>query len=255
MAKANTKEAAEATLRELPSVIGAFVREDINGNPREVHMLIAPGPNPRHLARDVRDLLEERLGVPIDQRVISIAQLAVPPAAVDLEATGSDLHPAAAAEPLEPAAEPRLRFDLLETQTRESTVLVRVRLRVNESTFTGEAVEVDVGPARLRAAASAALHAAALACDQRIRFQLDGLTPVRAFGRDYVLVTVLAAAAHLGRKPLHLVGAQPLSDEADQAAALAALMAINRVIGKALRTEGSERTPTRALAGKDESGR
>src|SRR5690606_33429724 len=80
MTRIHTKEAAEAILRELPSVVGAFVREDVNGHPREVHLLISPGPDPASLARDVRALLEERLGVTVDQRVISIAQLADPPA-------------------------------------------------------------------------------------------------------------------------------------------------------------------------------
>ncbi|MFS8638559.1 MAG: hypothetical protein FWJ74_10755 [Gemmatimonadota bacterium] len=75
MKKVHTKEAAEAILRELPSVRGAFVREDVYGHPREIHVLVGPGPEPRLLARDIRDLLEERLGVPVDQRVISIAQL------------------------------------------------------------------------------------------------------------------------------------------------------------------------------------
>jgi hypothetical protein len=234
MAKITTKEAAEALLRELPSVVGAFVREDIYGNPREVHLLIAPGPTPRHLARDVRDLLEERLGVPIDQRVISIAQLAVPPEDLDLEAAGSVAGAAAAAPSSQPISEPRLRFDLLETQTRSNSVLVRVRLRVNERAVTGEAEELDVGLGRQRASARATLQAAVLACDQRMRFQLDGVTSVRAFGREYILVMVLAAAPHLGRTPMQLVGAQPLADQPDHAAALAALMAINRVIGKTL---------------------
>ncbi len=234
MARTNTKEAAEALLHELPSVVGAFVREDINGHPREVHLLIAPGPNPRHLARDVRDLLEERLGVPIDQRVISIAQLAISPEDLDLDAPErrkpASTTPAAPA----PVSEPRLRFEALETQTRESTVVVRVRLRLDDHTVTGEGVEVDVGAARLRACAAAALQAASLATEQRVRLQLDSVTPVRAFGREYVLVTVLASAAHLGRKPVTLAGAQPIEDEPDHAAALAALMAVNRVLGKSL---------------------
>src|SRR5690606_20219769 len=71
-----TKALAEAALRQLPSVIGASVREDIHGHPREIHLLVAPGPNPRDLARTGRKLLQERLGIEIDQRVISIAQLA-----------------------------------------------------------------------------------------------------------------------------------------------------------------------------------
>ena len=54
MDKTHTKDAAEAILLELPSVLGAFVREDINGHPREVHVLVGPGPEPRHLARSRR---------------------------------------------------------------------------------------------------------------------------------------------------------------------------------------------------------
>lgn len=234
MPKTHTKEAAEALLRELPSVVGAYVREDIHGHPREVHLLIGPGPNARHLARDVRDLLEERLAVPIDQRVISIAQLTVPPD--DLGAELHELSGVTAVEPpVEPAPEARLRFEALETQTREGTVLVRVRLLHGERTVTGEAVQVDVGLARLRAAATAALNASAQACGQRMRFQLDSVTPVRAFGREYILAVVLASSPMIGRKPVQLSGAQPLSDEPDHAAALAALMAINRVVSLALK--------------------
>jgi hypothetical protein len=234
MARTHTKEAAEALLRELPSVVGAFVREDINGHPREVHLLIAPGPNPRHLARDVRDMLEERLGVPVDQRVVSIAQLAIAPEDLDLDAAPKE-RPPVPSQPVEVLEmEPRVRFDALETQTRGNTVVVRVHLRVQDRLVVGEAAEVDVARARLRAAAAAALNAAGAACDQRLRFQLDSLTTVRAFGREYALVNVLASAPSLGRKPVALAGAQPLEDEPDHAAALAALMAINRVLGRVM---------------------
>src|SRR5688500_17211699 len=106
MANESTKDTAEALLRELPSVIGACVREDAFGHPREVHLLVRAGPNPRHLAYDVRDLLEERLGLPIDQRVISIAQLAPGkepgPLVSGGAATGQPAPEAAAAE--EPGA-------------------------------------------------------------------------------------------------------------------------------------------------------
>lgn len=232
MAKTHTKEAAEALLRELPSVVGAFVREDINGHPREVHILIGPGPNPRHLARDIRDLLQEKLSVNVDQRVISIAQLTI--SADDLAADLGEIG-VYGGGPSQPAGEPRLRFEALETQTREGMIIVRVRLQIGDRLVTGEGCEVDVALARLRAAAGAALSAAAQACDQTMRFQLDSAAPVRAFGRDYVVVTVLASSTLLGRKPLPLVAAQPADDDADHAAALAALMAVNRVIGVALR--------------------
>lgn len=234
MSRPHTKEEAEALLRELPSVVGAFVQEDLNGHPREVHLLIGPGPNPRHLARDVRDLLEERLGLPIDQRIISIAQLAISPEQLARESDGNGPLPSALAVGSAAAAEPRLRFQALESQTREGTVVVRVRLELGSRTISGEGVEVDAGMARLRASAGAALHAAGIACDQRMRFQLDGASPVRAFGRSYVLVTILASSPLIGRKPVILAGAQPLDDEPDHAAALATLTAINRVVAKAL---------------------
>src|SRR5687768_25117 len=234
MPKTHTKEEAEAMLRELPSVVGAFVQEDLNGHPREVHLLIGPGPNPRHLARDVRDLLEERLGLPIDQRIISIAQLAISAEQLARESDGNGPLPSAPAAGSGAVAEPRLRFQALESQTREGTVIVRVRLELGSRTISGEGAEVDAGMARLRASAGAALHAAGIACDQRMRFQLDGASPVRAFGRSYVLVTVLASSPLIGRKPVILAGAQPLDDEPDHAAALATLTAINRVVAKVL---------------------
>jgi hypothetical protein len=234
MSRPSTKEAAEALLRELPSVVGAFVREDLNGHPREVHLLVAPGPNPRHLARDVRDLLEERLGVPVDQRIISIAQLAVAPDQLALDEAGPASIPSLVPFSVTPPPETRLRFQALETQTREGTLVVRVRLELGQRVITGEGVEIDAGMARLRAAAGAALHAAGIACEQRMRFQLDSAAPVRALGRTYVLVTVLASSPLLGRKPVMLAGAQPMDEEPDHAAALAALTAINRLVGKAL---------------------
>src|SRR5512135_664834 len=131
MEKIRTKEAAEATLRELPSVIGALVREDIYGHPREVHLLVQPGPNVRHLAHDVRDLLEERLQVPIDQRIISIAQVTRDPAESPVEdvpeiATAAPGEAVAAS--LSPAGTARLVFGGIESMSRDARVVVRVRL-------------------------------------------------------------------------------------------------------------------------------
>ena len=100
---------------------------------------------------------------------------------------------------------------------------------------TGEGIEVDVGMARLRAAASATLNAATFASDQKMRFQLDTAHAIKAFGRDYVMVAVLASSPLIGRKPVQLFGAQPLENDPDHAACLAALMAINRVAGLALK--------------------
>jgi hypothetical protein len=240
MDKIRTKEAAEATLRELPSVIGAFVREDIYGHPREVHLLIQPGPNVRHLARDVRDLLEERLKVPIDQRIISIAQVVRNPGDSPLEEV-AELTADPEAAPSLPQANsavrpPRVVFAGMEAITRDARVVVRIRVKLGDREFVGEGSELDVGMGRVRAAASAALHAASAATAESLQLELDGASVIRAFERDYVLVAALATAPELGRRPLALTGAHTGESDDAATAALAALKAVNRVVGYRLRS-------------------
>jgi hypothetical protein len=241
-----TKEAAESLLRELPSVLGAHVREDIYGHPREVHLLVAPGPNVRHLARDIRDLLEERLRVPVDQRIISIAQLERPldEAPVDeavVIPTQAEEHPS------ETGSEPRMLFGGLETSIRDARVYVRVHLSWRGEEYSGEAAELDAGNGRVRAAASAALRAATAAATgprsgvrpDPLRLELEFAAVVKALDRDYVLVSAFGASPLFGRRPLSLVGAQPLEGDEATAAALAALKAVNRVMGLRLRAQAS----------------
>jgi hypothetical protein len=257
MTREGTKEAAEAVLRELPSVIGASVREDIYGHPREVHLLVKSGPNLRHLAYDVRELLEERLGVPVDQRVISIAQLAdgrrpgpiladaagfsAAAAAAPASEASPEAAPSGAAQPAIAAVhalEPRVRFHGISTEAMESRVRIRVLLEFQGEELSGEAYGLDTGPARLRAVAAATLKAVDSTCVGRARFEVEHTSVVRAFERDYVLVNALASSPYLGRRPVNLVGAQPVEMDAESAAALAALKAVNRTLSLILRYPG-----------------
>lgn len=246
MAREGTKEAAEAVLRELPSVIGAFVREDVHGHPREVHLLVRAGPNPRHLAYDVRDLLEERLGIPVDQRVISIAQLAPgrQPGPMLSRKAGLEPAPALPVEPEprpEPEAEPeptppeaRVRFASIAISAMDKRVRIRVALDLAEKEYAAEEWGLDSAPARLRTAAAATLQAVDATCVGRARFEVEHVSLVHAFERDYVLVTAMVSSPFLGRKPIPLVGAQPVEMDAESAAALAALKAVNRTLSLVL---------------------
>lgn len=237
MKRISTKSAAEAALRELPSVRGAYVSEDLEGRPREIHLLIGDGPDPASLARDVRGLLEERLGIPIDQRVISIAQLA---------SNGHDALPSQAAER---ATEPeraekavaaqldsRPIFGGIEATTASGHVTVGVRLEWEGSVSTGTAEAVDTQAGRARAAATATLRSAAEApWNDDLNLELDFASIVQALEGEYVLVSVLAVSHRLGRRPLSLVGAHPVDRDVESASALAALKAINRVLSAALK--------------------
>jgi hypothetical protein len=226
MERVHTKEAAEALLRELPSVRGAFVREDINGHPREIHLLVGPGPNVKLLAQDVRDLLEERLQLAIDHRIISIAQLAE-----DVFESDSGT---ALADAIEFPQEPRLRFVSVYSEVSEKRLRVRVQLEHGSSTHEGEAVEVDLGTGRLRASATATLRAATAASVKDVRLELDGASQVKAFDREYILVSVLGRSGAFGRKLLQLAGAHAIEEDVETAASLATLKAINRVLARIL---------------------
>ncbi|HEX6611970.1 MAG TPA: hypothetical protein VF051_14420 [Hyphomicrobiaceae bacterium] len=217
---------AEAILRDLPSVLGAFVREDVNGHPREVHLLVSPGPNVKLLAQDVREMLEEKLGLPVDQRVISIAQLAE-----DIADFG-DTTIADLTEPVTPEA--RTRFVGVESESQDQRVTVRCRLQHGDRTLEAEAVELDVGVGRARASVAATLRAASQVTGEAVRLEIESVSIVRAFDREYVVVALIAGAVRFGRGLMHLVGAHPIEHDVESASALAALKAINRVLAKTL---------------------
>jgi hypothetical protein len=247
--KEGTKDVAEAVLRELPSVIGAFVREDVHGHPREVHLLVRSGPSPKLLAYDVRELLEERLGVPVDQRIISIAQLAdgrrPGPILAGRAGLAPPQEPAPDAAPFEAAAvemptrDARVRLAGLTTETADHRVRVTVTLEHEGEEHTGAASGLDSAQGRLHAAAGATLQAVNATCVGRARFEVEQAATLKAFDREYVMVAVLASSAWLGRQPLALVGAHPIELDGESAAALAALKAINRTLPLVLRLPSS----------------
>lgn len=237
MTRTSTKAAAEAALRELPSVVGAYVREDIFGHPREVHILVTAGPTPRDLARDVRDLLEERLGVPVDQRVISIAQLAREP--VDALPTRriAELPQTAAVDAAAAqAADLRLRLLALEVEAGNGRVAVAARMQLGRDEHVGWGTEVESELGRLRAGAAAVAQAVTLALGETGRLELEGVSVVEALGRPYGLVATQAAAVRLGRHPLAMFGAHPLLPDAVEAGAYAALKSANRIVSLLLRS-------------------
>lgn len=240
MNRISNKAAAEAVLRELPSVLGAYVSEDLEGHPREIHLLVSHGPDAAGLARDIRGLLEERLGIPIDQRVISIAQLAPEPVVEDVpEGAAEEVAEAAAERPADrtrpqPVAG-RPIFAGLESTTSSGHVLVAVRLEWRGDVSTGESEAVDTPVGRARAAANATLRSAVdAAWNEELSLELDFASIVQALDGEYVLVSVLGISDRLGRRPLPLVGAHPVESDVETAAALGTLKAINRVLAVAL---------------------
>jgi hypothetical protein len=241
MARTSTKEAAEAVLKELPSVVGAFVREDIYGHPREVHILVTAGPNPGHLARDVRDLLEERLGVPVDQRVISIAQLVKAPGEALPQRRVDEIQSPPVVAPQSERTDARLRLLSVHTEAGAGRVSVEVCVALGDAEHTGWSSEIESPAGRVRAGAAAALHAVTLALDGVGRLELEAAAVVEAMGREYGLVSAHAAAPVLGRQPLAVYGAHPMDPDSAEAGVYGALKAVNRIVALLLRSGATPR--------------
>jgi hypothetical protein len=128
-----------------------------------------------------------------------------------------------------------VRFASISIEAMDNRVRARVCLDFDGEERCGESLGLDTEPARLRAAAAATLMAVDSTCVGRSRFEVEHVTVKTAFGREYVLVSVLASSPYLGRRPIPLAGAHPVEMDAESAAALAALKAVNRTLSLVLR--------------------
>ncbi|MBV9109830.1 MAG: hypothetical protein JO306_10525 [Gemmatimonadetes bacterium] len=133
------------------------------------------------------------------------------------------------------APEPRRRVRFVSTgmeQPRMGRVVARVELEWGGRTFAGE-VEGESGHAlELRAAAAATVEALEGVIGGRVKFQLVGIKPFRAFDAD---VVVALLRSDLDGKSL--IGAALAADDPFRAAAVAVLNATNRVLGNYLSNE------------------
>jgi hypothetical protein len=228
MEQPGLKETAESVLRELPSVVGAFVQPDAFGRPREIHLLIEPGPRPKDFAEQVKSVLENRLRIPIDQRIISIAQLADQPAREQVTESG-DAKPGSEAGAVAPWLD-RVRLVAVDNEVSGTQVTVEVRLSCGSEEAVGQATELDAEGGRARAGAAATLDAANQLAGEEGRFILDFATTVGALGKSYVLVSAVVASRHLGRRSVPVAGAHTVEEGPEAAAALATLKAVNRLL-------------------------
>ena len=117
---------------------------------------------------------------------------------------------------------PRATLDGLDVHRSENRVECSVRIRAQSHTTYGACSEPDSPSGRARAAARAALQAAE-ALDPDYRFGLQGVRPLDLFGSEAVVVLVDASA---GRGHAYLPGAALVDRSVEEAAALAALLAL-----------------------------
>jgi hypothetical protein len=224
----------ERLLCSLAGVVSARVVANPMGRIDEIHVLSSPMLNPKQVVRNVESALSAGLGIVIDRRIVSVAQIRRDAIDTVEEPEEPAAGPTAAAPtpveatPATTAVETRfvfVRYDARNQTNLESECHVTIRLDRTHFTGTGSGAATPEGRALAGARAVFAAIAAAGADDG---VGLEGASGVETHGRSYVLS---AARGLAGRNSRPLTGVAPLRRSPEEAAILASLQATNRWIG------------------------
>lgn len=244
---------AERLLASLEGIVSAHVVTDARGRIAEIHVLSASGLHPKQVVRNVESALSAGLGVEIDRRIVSVAQIRTADDTEDDVAGPDGDRPAAATAPSGAAASgdpvrngagavaaapaderpraagesPRLEYVRFASRRDAETCACEVVLRDADREIVGTGSGPDTAAGRAEAAARAVLDAIEQARDE-VRLQLEGAVISASRGRSYVIVS---AHAVLQRATVPLAGAAPLARSPEEAGILAALQATNRWSG------------------------
>jgi hypothetical protein len=205
----------ESTIRRLRSVVSARVKGNERGEIEEIHVVTDDSRHPKQVSRDIESLLLSELGLRIDHRKISIAQLR---------------------EPSLLAGEARLRFVSIDLSIDRADTEVKVSVGVGEDVFSGTARCV-----RQETQLEAIAQATASAVNEYLQCSGEGQgrsLEVRAVIRGLApgVGEVVTVALRLGgpRGEEKLIGSALITDSPWHSAAYATLDALNRRIPRLL---------------------
>ena len=247
---------AERLLASLAGILSAHVVTDQVGRIVEIHILSAAELHPKQVVRNVESALSAGLGIEIDRRIVSVAQIRTPadeatsnghpagrgvdPAALvegeaaEAGAPGTNGRKGPAAKSRAPGSDPRgagesVRLEYVRFKSRRDAeqCACDVVLRDVDHEVIGHGAGPDTAAGRAESAARAVLDAIGQA-RSGLRLELEGAVISASRGRSYVIVS---ARAVLDRMTVPLAGAAALARSPEEAGILAALQATNRWSG------------------------
>ena len=203
----------EAIISRLRGVISVRVVYGDGEGISEIHVVADQTRSPKQLSRDIESAVLSELGIRIDHRKVSIAQLRE-----EAEA--------------EPTAEVRLKFLGIEYSVTRTSARARVVVGQGEDSFAGVA-SVPVGPELQQERLVA--RAAVAAIEEFARSSSPGNGVLALELGDFALsngarspfVTVMVRVIGPGGEE-HLIGSALVRDDSWRAAAFAVLDAVNR---------------------------
>jgi len=234
----------EQAITELTHVRSAGVVTDDRGGILEVHVVASDEHPAKQVARDVGSLLVARLGIPLDHRKISVAQVSAdepipevprPARAAPVETTVVPEEPEAAPVP-EPvlrngthleSTDTRIRFVGVSVKQAEDVAEVRVELEMGGLESVALVRGADTPASLLRTVSEAVLEATQQFFEPNGIFTAHGVEVCTAGGVP-VMVTNICHVSERSEK--QLIGACAVGGDPPLAAALSTLDAINRYL-------------------------
>ena len=208
---------AERLLAALAGVVSARAVSDELGRLCEIHILAAPELHPKQIVRNVESALSAGLGVIVDRRIVSVAQLRGGAAEPYMETHRKFTRDAESRA----ARLVYVQYDASSTSALDARCTVT--LRRGEDHFTGTGSGVNTLQGRADAAARAVVHALQ---QNGSSVGLEGSAIVETHGKAFVLVSARAVSARDARV---LTGVAALGHSPEEAAILAALQATYRI--------------------------
>lgn len=215
-----TPEKIESLIRTLPDIRAAKVSVDASGTVTEVHLVASETVNPKTTVRNVESLLKAALGIDVDHRVISVAQ-------VRLEEGGKQPSWQDAAR--SQRSPTRVRFiEVSFTNEAPYKVKAEVFLEWGGETFSGTALDTSTARSRPRLAARAACDALESFLERNVALSLEHFQIIES----PVGAIAIACLRNLGREGRQrtLVGSALIEEDPSQGAVLAVLDALNRLV-------------------------
>lgn len=191
----------ERFINMLPGVLGA--RTDMaDGVVTEVHVLASADRHPMQIVRDIESVVAAKLGIRLDRRIISVAQLQA-----------------------NQTAQPRLVLDTVQLKLRGDMTDIQVELTIGDARFVGTASGPTARAHRLRTAAAATLDAVQASLGGSAQFFVEEIGVTQVGDEEAVVLTVVMRQ---GSSEQVMVGCTLIWRDEAESAARATLSAINR---------------------------
>jgi len=182
-------------------VISVKVIEE-GGQPREIHVIADPSRNPKQIVRDIETVALASLGMKLDRRIISIAQLS------QGRFPGAEVYEITSLE--------------VKNLERKKQVKVTITNTAEDTTMTGEVVGAGTSTNLPKLVGEAVVEA----FNPDASVSIDDVQRVYLAGKEYVLVHITISED--GRERVE-VGVAPIEGDFLKAVALATLKVVKNL--------------------------